>query len=342
MTSRLVTREALIGLLLTVLPCVVGVIPARAQAPKPSTVVIGYQTVAAPWAYAWKAGLFDKQMGTKTRWEEFDAGTDVDAALASGSISFGYLGSSPAALGLSEKLKFKVIFIPAVDRSEVILGRAGKGIRTLKDCEGHKLGTPFGSTSHYRVVSAIAALKLKASRITLVDLPPNDLDAAWHRGDIDCASIWDPVTTDIESNGGQLLLDNGAMKALNIVTADTWVVSNRFASQHPDLVRAFVKTVSDSVAYYKQNKAQVQEAVAKAFGVKLPQMNKTMDLLEYPNASAQASPEWLGTPGKIGNFAQVLYRSAEFLHSINRLNVLPPLSTYEGAIAPQFLPGNSG
>ena len=67
--------------------------PAAAQAAKPATVVIGYQTVAAPWAWGWKAGLFDKEMGVKTEWKEFSAGTDVDAALASGSIAFGYLGS---------------------------------------------------------------------------------------------------------------------------------------------------------------------------------------------------------------------------------------------------------
>lgn len=316
--------------------------PAAAQAAKPATVVIGYQTVAAPWAWGWKAGLFDKAMGVKTEWKEFSAGTDVDAALASGSIAFGYLGSSPASLGLSQGLKFQIIFIPAVDRSEVILGRAAKGIKTLKDCEGRKLGTPFGSTSHYRVVSAIAALKLDKSKITLIDLPPKDLDAAWHRGDIDCASIWDPVTGDIEANGGKVLLDNGAMKDLGIVTADSWVVSDDFAAQHPDIVKGFVKAASDAVAEYARDKAKVQETVAKAFGVKLPDMKRTMDLLEYPSAKEQAGPDWLGTPGKKGGFAEVLYKSAVFFHDINRLKTVPSPTVYEKAVAPQFLPTNGG
>jgi taurine transport system substrate-binding protein len=313
---------------------------AAAQTPKPDTVVIGYQTVAAPWAYGWKAGLFDKEMGVKTVWTEFSAGTDVNTALASGSIAFGYLGSSPASLGLSQGLRYQVIFIPVVDRSEVILGRKAKGIKTLKDCEGHTLGVPFGSTSHYRVVSAITALKLDESKIKLIDLPPKDLDAAWHRGDIDCASIWDPVTSDLEANGGQVLLDNEAMKKLGIVTADSWVVNSDFAAKHPDLVKGFVKAASDSVAYYAHDREKVQETVAKAFGVKLPDMKKTMDLLEYPSAKEQAGPDWLGTTGKIGDFAQVLYKSAVFFHGINRLKTVPPRAAYEKAIAPQFLPAN--
>jgi taurine transport system substrate-binding protein len=316
--------------------------PAAAQGTKPATVVVGYQTVAAPWAYGWKAGLFDKEMGVKTEWKEFSAGTDINAALASGSIAFGYLGSSPASLGLSQGLKFQVIFIPAVDRSEVILGRAAKGIKTLKDCAGHKLGTPFGSTSHYRVVSAIASLKLDKGKIALIDLPPKDLDAAWHRGDIDCASIWDPVTSDVEANGGEVLLDNGAMKKLGIVTADSWVVSDDFAAKHPDIVKGFVKAASDSVASYSRDKDKVQETVAKAFGVKLPDMKRTMDLLEYPTAKEQAGPDWLGTTDKKGDFAQVLHRSANFFHSINRLKTAPSRDVFEKAIAPQFLPANGG
>jgi len=313
---------------------------AAAQAPKPDTVVIGYQTVAAPWAYGWKAGLFDKEMGVKTVWTEFSAGTDVNTALASGSIAFGYLGSSPASLGLSQGLEYQVIFIPVVDRSEVILGRGTKGIKTLKDCEGRNLGVPFGSTSHYRVVSAITALKLDASKIKLIDLPPKDLDAAWHRGDIDCASIWDPVTSDVEANGGQVLLDNEAMKKLGIVTADSWVVSSAFAAKHPALVRGFVKAASDSVTFYTHDREKVQETVAKAFGVKLPDMKKTMDLLEYPTAKQQTGHDWLGTTGNVGDYADVLYKSAVFFHAINRLKTVPPRAAYEKAIAPQFLPAS--
>jgi taurine transport system substrate-binding protein len=337
MTFRSNIFTTLLASIVFGIPLMAGSAPAKAQASKPDTVVIGYQTVAAPWAYGWKAGLFDKEMGVKATWKEFNAGTDVNAALASGSIAFGYLGSSPASLGLSQGLKFQVIFIPAVDRSEVILGRTAKGIKTLKDCEGGKLGTPFGSTSHYRVVSAVTALKLGEGKIMLIDLPPKDLDAAWHRGDIDCASIWDPVTSDIEANGGQVLLDNDAMKKRGIITADSWVVGNDFATKHPDLVKGFVKAASDSVADYAHDRAKVQETVAKAFGVKLPDMKKTMDLLEYPSAKEQAGPDWLGTPGKIGGFAQVLYKSATFFHSINRLKTVPPLATYEKGIAPQFL-----
>ena len=65
--------------------------PAQAQDLK---ITIGYQTVVEPSKVAQADGAYEK---ATIDWRKFDSGADVIAAVASGSVDIGYVGSSPLA-----------------------------------------------------------------------------------------------------------------------------------------------------------------------------------------------------------------------------------------------------
>jgi len=67
-------------------------------------VVIGYQTDALPSSVAIANGEFVKATGYQIDFRKFNSGADVFAAIASGDVQVGYVGSSPYAAATSRGL----------------------------------------------------------------------------------------------------------------------------------------------------------------------------------------------------------------------------------------------
>ena len=100
---------------------IAGVGGAAAQDKK---ITIGYQTVVEPSKVAQADGVYEKELGATIDWRKFDSGADVIAAIASGAIDIGYVGSSPLAAAASQKLPIETIYIVGlIGESEYI--RAG-------------------------------------------------------------------------------------------------------------------------------------------------------------------------------------------------------------------------
>jgi taurine transport system substrate-binding protein len=64
---------------------------------------VGYQTVVEPSKVPQAAGAYDAATGAKVDWRKFDSGADVIAAIASGALDIGYVGSSPLAAAASRR-----------------------------------------------------------------------------------------------------------------------------------------------------------------------------------------------------------------------------------------------
>ena len=65
------------------------------------TLNIGYQPIVEPSRVPQADGAYEKATGAKINWQKFDGGADVIAAIASGSLDIGYVGSSPLAAASS-------------------------------------------------------------------------------------------------------------------------------------------------------------------------------------------------------------------------------------------------
>ena len=65
------------------------------------------------------------------------------------------------------------------------------GHRQPADLEGQKLGVPFVSTTHFHTMFALEQWGIKAA-CKLLNMQPNQIAAAWERGDIDAATCGIP------------------------------------------------------------------------------------------------------------------------------------------------------
>jgi taurine transport system substrate-binding protein len=157
-------------------------------------------------------------------------------------------------------------------------------------------------------------------------MQPNQVAAAWERGDIDAAFVWDPALARIKQSG-KVLITSGELSKKGKATFDGIAVSRPFAEANADFMAKFVKAVSDADASYRANPAAwgPDSAPAKAIAAKIGGDSKAssdaLKLYAYPSAEQQASPAWLGG-GKGGGAAKALTATSNFLLEQKRIDAV--------------------
>ncbi|MBS0910823.1 taurine ABC transporter substrate-binding protein [Tatumella sp. JGM118] len=300
-------------------------------------IVIGYQTGVDPSKVPQAAGTYQKEIGQPLEWRRFDSGPGVVAALVSGAIQIGDLGSSPFAAAASRGAPI-VAFLVAdqIQSSEALVVRNGSGIRSFADLKGKTIATPFVSTSHFSLLGALQHWGLSEKQVNIVNLQPLEIAAAWKRGDIDGAFVWSPALSEIEKTG-TVLTDAAQVGKWGHPTFEVWVARKDFAEKHPEVLKKFAAVSLASFDDYRQHPEKWNAgsanaaATARLVGVNAADVPALISGNRYPDASEQVSPEFLG-----GGTVKATAETAQFLYQQKRISgVLPDYSPY---VSSQYIP----
>jgi taurine transport system substrate-binding protein len=296
-------------------------------------VVIAYQDMLVPWRYAQQVNEVAKATGYTVTYRKFGGGGDVIRAMASGSVQVGEAGSSPVAAGLSQGLGIQVFWIlDNINDAEALVVRNGSGITSLQQLKGKTIGVPFVSTSHFDTLLALKLAGLNPSEVKVVNLRPPEIAAAWARGDIDAAFVWNPVLNGIKKDGSVLISSGQIAAKTGDATFDAFVANTDWAQHNGDFLKALVKILAKYDADYRHDPAAwvgttaKGQAVAAISGGKPEDVAESLALYGFPTVQEQISDTWLGG-GKNGGVSKSLTATAEFLHQQNTIqSVLPDYS----------------
>jgi taurine transport system substrate-binding protein len=303
---------------------------------KPTSITIGFQVIPNAELLAKAQGWYEKELGVKVEFKQFDSGRDVNTAFASGSIDFGLVGSTPTAVGISRGLAYQVFWIhDLIGTAEALAVKNKANIQKLADLKGKKVAVPFGSTTHYSLLSALNLEGVSASDVTILDLQPPEIFAAWTRGDIDAAYVWQPTLSKLLADG-KVLTDSAVLASKGIVTADLGLVSTAFATKYPDFVTKYVRLQDKAYQLFKSQPDTAAASLAKGLGTDAPEALKEAKELVWLSAKEQVSPAYLGTAAHKGDLAKTLKSTADFLVAQKLIDTAPALSVFEAAVAPQF------
>lgn len=261
------------------------------------TVNIGWQPIVEPSRVPQADGAYEKATGAKINWQKFDSGADVIAAIASGSLDIGYVGSSPLAAAASRQLPIEAIYVVGlISEAEAL---AVKGVSKPEELAGKKIATPFVSTAHYSLLTALKHWNVDPKSVEILNLRPPEIAAAWSRGDIDGAYVWDPVLSELKKTG-TVLANSADVAKWGGPTFDAWIVSKKFAEAHPEIVTGFVKVTGDAYASYLKKpeawdaKSPEAEKIAKLTGAKTEEVPALLKGYSFPSLEEQASDALLG------------------------------------------------
>lgn len=217
-------------------------------------VIVAYQTSAEPAKVAQADNSFAKLSGANADWRKFDSGSSVVRALASGDVQIGNIGSSPLAVAASQNVPIEVFLLASqLGSSEALVVK--KEIKTPQDLIGKRIAVPFISTAHYSLLAALKHWGIKPGQVTILNLQPPAIAAAWQRGDIDGAYVWAPAVSELAKTG-TVLTDSAQVGQWGAPTLDVWVVRKDFAKAHPEVVTAFARSALAAQAAYLNNPEQ--------------------------------------------------------------------------------------
>jgi ABC-type amino acid transport substrate-binding protein len=197
---------------------------------EPATLRLGYQTgdINTQTMYANAVHLFD-DAGLKVELIAFPAGPAMLPALAAAQIDLAWMGEFPIVTGYANGMPIEMILIDRINTTNVrLVATAASGINSLADLKGKKIAVSIGSTSHQHIARALKMAGLKQEDVTLVNLPPGNMPAAYAAGQIDAAFTWEPNISIIEGIGGKVI---ATTKSLGDITGVELAARSAFTKE---------------------------------------------------------------------------------------------------------------
>jgi taurine transport system substrate-binding protein len=303
-------------------------LPLAARAAQPK-VVVAYQTNAIPYAVGIDTGGIAQATGRQVEFRRFNSGAEIFAALASGDVQIGDVGSSPFAASTSRGLEVRAVYVTSSSgRDEALVARNGSGVESLADLRGKRLAAAPVSTDHYQLLATLRQEGIPENAAQVLAIPQPEIVAGWKRGDIDAAFVWDPALGEL-AKSGKVLLTSRQVAERGAPTFGAFVADAKFADRDKAFLAAFVRAVDGYYrSYAKEPEAwgpDSKNAASLAHllgGTPQQQADRLKDEVFIP-IEVQATKAWLAGGDESG-VAKVLRDTSAFLRDQHKITAVQP------------------
>lgn len=306
--------------------------PARDNRTSPNRVVIGFQAIPNGEIVAKNLGWVEEEIGLPVQWIQFNSGSELNAAIAAGSVDIGLGGSSTTVAAVAQGVPAEIIWIQnIIGDNEALVVRRDSPIREVSDLAGRRVAAPFGATTHYHLMVALELAGLDPGELTIMDMTPQDMRAAWQRGDIDAGFVWEPTLAAMLELDGRVLITSGEIAARGYLTGDITIARRDFAEQYPHLVERYLLAQIRAVDLILSNPDEAADAIAREFNLERREARRQMDSLVFVPGHEQ--------PEALRGLADVFVATGEFLNAQRSIRSAPERSVFAAAINTTFLEG---
>lgn len=300
---------------------------ASGAAKAPDKITIAYQAIPNGDLIVKNLGYLEAALpNTKIEWKQFDSGGSVNEAFAGGSVDFGLAGSSPVSRGISQGIEYRVPWIhDVIGKAEALVAKPG--ISSIADLKGKKIAAPLASTTHYTLLAALKDAGLQEKDVKIIDAEPADIVAAWTRGDIDAAYVWNPSLAELIKNGGTVITDSAEQAKAGHRTYDLAVVSSTFATDHPEVLQTWVEQQDKAVRLLADDPAAAYKAIGAELNLSADEVEEQVKGLRFLGAAEQSSASYLG-----GTVGRDLLSTARFNKDVGQIPAVKPDASYLDAV----------
>ncbi len=261
-------------------------------------------------------------------WTEFTSGADILTAMQAGSIDFSTIGTPPGTTGIANNYPFSVYYLEdIIGEMEGLIVKEDSGINSLADLKGKTIATSFSTTSHFSLLNALDQAGVDPADVTIMDMDASNIYAAWERGDIDGAYIWESVKSQILNSGGKQIISSAEVAEKGAATCEFAIVHNDFYAKYPEVVKAYAGLLDKAAQQYNNEPEEAAKLMSNGLGLTeeetLSAMGGIIELTEADQA------EYLGADGELVNIIQ---KTADFLFAQGNLTSEVDAETIQKAI----------
>ncbi|MEM7769324.1 MAG: aliphatic sulfonate ABC transporter substrate-binding protein [Cyanobacteria bacterium P01_A01_bin.37] len=271
---------------------------------------------------AYNEGYFE-QVGLDVELSPYSSGGAMVPALAAGEVDITWFFPFPSLTAYATGVDLEVVLL---DHAPLTAERliAGEEIADVASLSGKTIGVTIGTSGHHSLLAALDQAGISQDDVTLVNLKPSEMAAAFSAKQIDAAWTWEPAAGKLNELGGQ---DIATAKSVGAYAVALWAVRTEFAEANPEVMRKFMEAWDMAQQDYLADPESGQKWEAERlnltpeeFGAMVGRQGSTV-----VNMEDQLSDDWLGTPGQpeSTNLYQAYEEYAVFLVDQGRLDSVP-------------------
>jgi NitT/TauT family transport system substrate-binding protein len=225
-----------------------------------------YAMANAPALIADKKGFYAAE-GLKVDLKPFGDGPVLQQAVAAGELDIAYVGAPPVYQWFSRGLVSKIIAKVNYGQAAVIAGK-DKSIQTVADLRGKKLaGVAKGSGMDVLLRGYVLKdnARLEPDRdVSIVAMPPANMNAALDRDMASAAFTWEPFISQAVLNGsGRVILDLN--QALPNYPWYVIMALPKTLQERPGDVAKLLRAHRKAIAFLKEHPDEADRLIADAF-----------------------------------------------------------------------------
>ena len=310
---------------------------ASADGDLPDKVIIATLEMPNDEGIAKAEGYFEDEMGVLIEIVQFENGKAINQAMVSGAVDFGLTGSGSAVLGIASGIPIEMIWIhETLGSVEALAAKNALNATSLEDLKGKNIGVPFASTAHYSLLRAITASGFEETDFALIDLQPSDLFAAWQRGDIDAAYIWEPTLSELLADGN-IVLHSGDVAEMGYMTANVEIVRSEFGEAYPEIVEKYIACIDKAVTLYREDPEQAIAIIAEQLNITEESAKLQMEGQNWISAEEQLDAANLGTSDAVGAMAATMFDMGQFYLDQGNITDLPSEADFAAGINTTYI-----
>jgi len=276
---------------------------------------------------------FDDALGVPVKWTNFATGGEMTEAMLSGDIDISYSqGLTPFVNAVNAKAAIKLVDIAVIYGMGGTTCVAAKGIdkgNAAIKLDGQKVAVPLGTMADYVFKETMRVVGADISKMSVVDMNPEDGSAALVNGDVAMACLFGGTSIKKALEAGSSVLTVAEAQEAGIAGIEITSVTNKFQKENPGMVRTFVEVTHEYNAKYNAGKSDMN-VIAKDAAMDVAKTKKQMGGFEFPNAGTMKA-KYMNSGGILMNYLGVMGNM--FATSEN-----PALSDYSAVVDTSYLP----
>ena len=204
--------------------------------------------------------VYDEAMGVDVNWTDFSTGVQMTEAMLAGDIDISYSqGLSPFVTAIQQGHPLKMVAIAMEYEANDCFIKNGLGIDSsnASELEGKTVAVPLNTMADFAFRSYMSSLNVDTSTMTIVDQAPADGAKSLADGNVDMACIFGGNSSKAAGEVGTPIMTSQQKIDAGIGSFDVISVTEKFATENPDLLRTFLDVTDEANLAWEATDAQL-------------------------------------------------------------------------------------
>ena len=250
---------------------------------------------------------YDDAMGVDVNWTDFSTGVQMTEAMLAGDIDIAYSqGLAPFVTAIQQGAPLKMVSVAVVYEANDCFVNDTLGITSANasELEGQTVAVPLNTMADFSFRKQMAALDVDISTMTIVDQAPADGAVSLADGSVAMACIFGGASAKAAGEVGTPIMSSQEKTDAGIGSFDVVSVTEKFATENPDLLRTFLQVTEEANQAWKGKTLQIKKVSADA-GMDFKTTKDQMAGFIFPTIAEQQS-SYFGEDGVAVSAAESL------------------------------------